>query len=224
MEIGVSQPDTGAPAVMVAAIEPCPTKKKCFVSREAAEKFEEEFHLKYPQQVRQYVYACEDCPNWHLTTQSPESRALARSPIRPIEPVQPVRHTDKRDEVCKLKRQGIPLPQIEKQTGVPYQTVRNICIEAGLHTVAERSEIKAASTVESLSQQEQALEAQLRELQAKRQRLIEENALKISPCFDGKGVLIKKHVQTLSLSFADAEELVEQLVDYLSEHKEMKNE
>ncbi len=201
-------------------IETCPTKKKCFVSREAAEKIEEENHLKYPEQVRQYVYACEDCDNWHLTTQSPESRAL-RSSLRPIESVQPTCGRDKREEVRKLKLQGVSLPKIAEQTGVPYQTVRNWCVDAGLHTVTvqkARGEIKAASTVESLSQEEQALEAQLRELQAKKQRLIEESALKLVPCFDGTGVVIKKQIQTLSLSFADANELVEKLMDYLSEH------
>jgi predicted transcriptional regulator len=222
MEISMAGPQV---TVATTAIETCPTKKKCFVSRSAGEKFEEEIHLKYPQQVRQYVYACEDCNNWHLTTQSPESRALARSSIRPIESAQPARGTyaDKHNEVCKLKRQGMPLTEIAEQTGVPYQTVRNICLSAGLHTVgqARGTEIKAASTVESLSQQEQALEAQLRELQAKKQRLIEENALKLVPCFDGKGVVIKKQIQTLSLSFADAEELVEKLVDYLSEHNKV---
>jgi len=207
--------------VATIAIEPCPSKKRCFVSREAAEQFEEEIHLKYPQQVRQYVYACEDCPNWHLTTQSPESRALARSSLRPIESVPSVSYDNKREEICKLKRQGVPLPRIAEQTGVPYQSVRSICIEAGLHTVTERTEIKAVSTVESIAQQEQALEAQLRELQAKKQRLIEENALKFVPCFDGKGVVIRKHVQSLSLSFVEAEELVEKLVDYLSEHNKV---
>ncbi|SRR5258708_732006 len=222
MEIGVGVPHTGLVNVATTTIGTCPSKKRCFISREAAENFAEDIHLKYPEQVQQYVYACEDCDSWHLTTQSPESRALARAPIRPIEPLQPARYADKREEVCKLKRQGMSFPQIEKQTGVPYQTVRNICIEAGLHFVAERTEIKAVPTVESISQQQQALEAQLRELQAKKQRLIEENALKISPCFDGKGVVIKKHIQTLSLSFADANELVEKLVDYLSEHNTSK--
>src|SRR5258707_2073348 len=144
--------------VATTTIETCPTKKKCFVSRQAAEKFEEENHLKYPEQVSQYVYACEDCDNWHLTTQSPESRALGSS-LRPIESVEPTCGTDKREEVRKLKLQGVSLPKIAEQTGVPYQTVRNWCVDAGLHAVtvqkARGTEIKAASTVESLSQEEQ---------------------------------------------------------------------
>src|ERR1700694_5663154 len=56
----------------------CKTKKKCFTTREEAENFANDIKSRYPEQVQQHAYACEDCPNWHLTAMSVEAHALYR--------------------------------------------------------------------------------------------------------------------------------------------------
>jgi hypothetical protein len=46
---------------------PCKTRKKCFPNSAAAEIFANELQRKYPDQVHQFAYACDECPYWHLS-------------------------------------------------------------------------------------------------------------------------------------------------------------
>ncbi len=48
----------------------CTSKKKCFNSREEAETFERENRERY-NNPKQHSYACDHCPNWHLTSMAP---------------------------------------------------------------------------------------------------------------------------------------------------------
>jgi len=197
----------------------CPTKKKCFASREAALRFEEEVQAKYPNQVKQYAYACEDCPNWHLSTLSPEAYELSKS--RPAPVIPPANHKDtKREQILALKRQGLSISEIATRTGVAYQTAYGHCVGAGLHVPTPSgtrpSSIKSAMTVESLSEEERELQVKLQDVQRKKQQLIEAKTLKIGPCFNGQGVRISREGNVLALSFGDAEQLIEKLSDYLT--------
>jgi hypothetical protein len=56
----------------------------------------------------------------------------------------------------------------------------------------------------------------LKALEEQEQRLIEAKALKLIPCFEGKGVLIKKEGSQIGLHLEDARELVEKLSEYLA--------
>ncbi len=195
----------------------CPTKKKCFASREAALRFEEEVQAKYPNQMRQYAYACEDCPNWHLSSLPPEARELSKSRPAPVIPPADHKDTTRREQILALKRQGLSITEIARRTGVVYQTAYGYCVNAGLHiptSSGTRPSIKPALTVESLSREEQELQAKLHDIQRKRQQLIEAKALKIGSC--SQGVRIEKEGNILALSFADAEQLIEKLSDYLT--------
>ena len=58
----------------------------------------------------------------------------------------------------------------------------------------------------------------MKALQEQEQRLIEAKALKLIPCFDGKGVPIKKEGSQMALMLEDASELAEKLVNYLAAH------
>ena len=205
---------------MVTQISECITKKKCFPSREAAEQFAANLKSTYPERTQQYAYGCEDCPNWHLSTLSPEAYELSKS--RPTPMVPPADRKDtKREQILDLKRQGLSINKIARQTGVAYQTAYHHCINAGLHVPTSlgtssgtRPSIKPALTVESLSAEERELQTRLDEIQRKRQQLIEAKALKIGPC--SQGIRIEKEGNILTLSFADAEQLIEKLSDYLT--------
>ncbi len=48
-------------------LAPCRTQKKPFSNSAAAESFASDLQLRNPGNVRQHAYACEECPNWHLS-------------------------------------------------------------------------------------------------------------------------------------------------------------
>jgi hypothetical protein len=89
-----------------------------------------------------------------------------------------------------------------------YQAVYNHNHSVGAQVAAVPKSLDAIATKKKL------LEAQLKALQE--QRLIEAKALKLIPCFDGKGVLIKKEGNQMAPLLEDAQELVEKLTDFLT--------
>jgi hypothetical protein len=76
--------------------------------------------------------------------------------------------------------------------------------------------LSSTPTLETISEKRKALEAQLKALQEQEQKLIEAKALKLTPCYDGMGVLIKKEGNQMALLLEDAQELVEKLTDLLT--------
>ncbi len=194
--------------------------KKSYPSRGAAEEFAADLRNRYPDQVQQYAYVCEECPNWHLSSMPPEAYELSKShPAPAIPPAH--KSTSTRDRVLDLKRQGLGFSEIARQTGVVYQTAYKYCVDAGLHVPLPQprsasSSIKPAMTVESLSTEERELQAKLEDIKRKKEQLIEAKALKIGPWFGNQGVRIEKEGNVLALSLADAEQLIEKLSDYLT--------
>jgi len=92
-----------------------------------------------------------------------------------------------------------------------YQAVYNYN-----HSVS--SQVAAApKSLDAIAAKKKSLEAQLKALQEQEQRLIEAKALKLIPCYDGKGVLIKKEGNQMALLLEDAQELVEKLTDFLTQ-------
>ncbi|HXY08020.1 MAG TPA: hypothetical protein VEI52_09230 [Terriglobales bacterium] len=73
-------------------------------------------------------------------------------------------------------------------------------------------------SLDAIATKKKLLETQLKALQEQEKRLIEAKALKLIPCFDSKGVLIKKEGSQIGLHLDDARELVEKLIEYLAAH------
>src|SRR5258706_16011376 len=67
------------PPVISSPASSCPSQKRSFLNSAAAESFSNEIAVKYPNQVRQHAYACEDCPNWHLSAMTADSHAMVQS-------------------------------------------------------------------------------------------------------------------------------------------------
>jgi hypothetical protein len=219
----------------------CPTKKKCFPTKEAAEEFSKRVAETYPNQPKQHVYACEDCPSWHLTAMPPSAYAMVRSrsyfPSVPESPTKGRGHfpgtgkyEQRKPEIAELFKQGLKCSEISRKTGIPYCTVYNACIDLGLHQPKTKRHISegnrhsqstaaATSSIEDLSSQEQALQAQLCEIQAKKQKLIDAKKLMIGP-YNGSGVLLQKEGNTLVLSSEDAKDLIARLAEYLAASQE----
>lgn len=84
-------------------------------------------------------------------------------------------------------------------------------VAAGVHVATQ-----TVKSLDTIAAKRKFLEEQLKALQAEEQKIFEAKMLKLSPCFDGKGVLIKKEQNQMALLLEDARELVEKLVDYLA--------
>jgi hypothetical protein len=54
----------------------CPTEKKCYRTSAEAESAASELQRKDPTAVRQAAYACEECPNWHLSSMTTDAHAM----------------------------------------------------------------------------------------------------------------------------------------------------
>jgi len=80
---------------------------------------------------------------------------------------------------------------------------------------AKYEKSKVPTSIEQIESEEQKLERQLADLRAKKQAAIEAKQWKLLPCWDGKGVLLKKEGNQMGVMLEDAEELIVVLDDYL---------
>jgi len=102
--------------------------------------------------------------------------------------------------------------------------VREFLAEVGLYKPETRAPYKTKGSIQqtkvvsidTLTAEERELESKLRELQAKKQALIEARAIKFSLGPDKTTVVIRKEFQTFALTITDAQELAERLVDFLA--------
>lgn len=203
----------------------CPTRKKFFLTKEAALEFAERLHTEYNTQ-QQYVYKCEDCNGYHLTFQSPESYAMQQSRQslpRPVGGESGIRRqrgtadeiADRRRKVRDMVAAGESIRSISEKLGVKEAIIlTDIKSGGGLKVLRQ---LPPSQTLESLDQRERSLKAELDKLTADRIALLEAKAFKLLPCLAGKGVLIKKESDSLGLSLDDAYELVDKLTEYLSD-------
>lgn len=205
----------------------CTTKKKVFVSKEAAEQFETNIRSKYPTQAKQYAYACESCPNWHLSSVSPESFGMAQNRIKIG--TGSLAHSANAGEVTSrlrypetLKLEAIRLRNetdmtanaIAEKLGVTTPAVIYVwCRDKELLAKYEKGRIP--TSIGDFESEEQKLERQLVELRSKKAAAIEAKKWKFLPCWEGKGVLLKKEQNTMGVLIEDAEELIVMLDDYL---------
>src|SRR5712671_3313197 len=57
----------------------CPSNKRSFRTSIEADTFARQWIKEHPGAVAQDSYACEECPNWHLSTMTTEAHAMSRS-------------------------------------------------------------------------------------------------------------------------------------------------
>jgi transposase len=208
----------------------CPTEKICYGTKQEAEKSSQEMQAKYPHQATQHAYACNECPNWHLTSVEPDAFGMASS-RQQIAPESMLRSANasrrgrpkgyrprteaEKLEAFKLHAQGIKIVAVAERLGVSGPTVSYWLANPGLKAKYEKT--KTPQSIEEFDSEEKKLERQLAEIRSKKQEAIEAKQFKFLPCWEGKGVLIKKEGNHVAFTLADAEELVILLDDYLKQ-------
>jgi len=218
----------------IPVVSTCISKKKQFVSKPEADNFVEHLITKYPDQTRQYSYACEDCDKWHLSTKSPEAFALQTARVEPNNifstsvPGLGYKYAHLQSKIRDLYhagngRHGV-IADIARELDIPYTLIHTFLMSTGVHKTnphrVESAKVRwSAGSIEGLTAEEEALESKLREIQAKKQALIDAKALKITNTVDNNGVIIRKEGNTLVLSFEDAHDLVAKLTAYLTINK-----
>jgi hypothetical protein len=152
--------------------------------------------------------------------------AASRVPIQNLVP--PLRRGRISKAEIQERRAFLENLQIEKPTLSVAESAKlfaarfNISEAAGYQAVynynhSVDSQVPAVpKSLDAIATKKKSLEAQLKALQEQEQRLIEAKALKLIPCYDGKGVLIKKEGSQMALLLEDAQELVEKLTDFLT--------
>jgi transposase-like protein len=210
--------------------------KQSYYSEHEAEDAAKIVNDKYPEQMPQRPYRCDEGGVWHLTTKpvagvvySPGAlsvnvrlgAAAKNAEAAGATQKQTRKHypEETRAEAFRLRAQGLPHADIALRLGVlDRQTVSNWLNNPAYKQRYGNGRSVTSTTVEQIESEEQALERKLAELKTKKQALIDAKALKFLPCTVGvntPGVLIKKEGNTLALSIEDAETLVVRLDDYL---------
>jgi hypothetical protein len=121
-------------------------------------------------------------------------------------------------ENLQIEKPGLSVAELAKLFAARF----NISEAAGYQAVYNYnhsvvSKVAAVpQNLDAIAAKKKLLETQLKALQEQEQRLIEAKALKLIPCYDGKGMLIKKEGSQIGLYLDDARELVEKLIEYLA--------
>jgi transposase-like protein len=182
---------------------------------------------KYPDQDPQYPYQCEQADVWHLTSRQPGDigssvcSKLARG-MRDREAAGITKRTRRsypdslKQDAVNLRAKGLTFAEIADQLDVGGESGGGNLIAKWVRDGALRP-IPAPATVKQFETEEQILEKKLAEIRAKKQAAIEAKQWKLTPCWDGKGVLLSKEGNKLGVLLEDAEELIILLDDYLKE-------
>lgn len=120
-------------------------------------------------------------------------------------------------EALQLRDQGFTQRQIADKLETSTTNISNWFHDADLKAKYEKS--KVPTSIEQFESEEQKLERQLADVRAKKQAAIEAKKWKLVPCWDGKGVLLKKEGNHMAVLLEDAEELIIVLDDYLKDLK-----
>jgi transposase-like protein len=208
--------------------------KQSYFSEHEADDAAKIVNDKYPEQMPQRPYRCEEGGVWHLTTKpvagvvhtpgalSFNVRLDAAAKTAQAAGVTRRERTnypeETKAEAFRLRARGMSHADIAAKLGVKdRQTIANWLNYPPLMARYGNGRATVVS-VEQIETEEQLLERKLAELRTKKQALIDAKALKFLPCTVGvnePGVLIKKEGNTLALSIEDAETLVVRLDDYL---------
>jgi hypothetical protein len=201
-----------------------PTEKMCrkikYATDADAMEFAKDWASRNPNAALQYPYRCEDCIScYHLTCTPRESFGLSR----PRQMMNPTKTGHSREDVAVRRRkvaqyrdQGKSGSEIGVVMGIPKETVY-----ADFNVLNGRK-AKPPVTVESLEQEQAAIDAQSAAIKAKIETLRQKEAaallakqFRFFPRTDGR-ILIRKDDQQMHLCTDDAFELVDRLTEYLT--------
>ena len=199
---------------LVVAVPKCPkTDKRCFESEAAATDFETKNREQYGN-PRQFPYACEDCPAWHLTTTPPGNNSIAQnkydaSSVGTRAPGAPGRKGIETQKVVQLKESGMTLRQIADELKITAAAVKyhldkaegKIPTASQLVTYEQhrdkRIELEAELARKKKQHQEaEALaQAEITRIKAIENRLFEQRQLQIGYAPGGTVILSKNNHQ-----------------------------
>ena len=182
------------------AVQKCPsTLKRSFESAQDADAFHENNRAEFGG-VRQYSYPCEDCNSYHLTAIPPGTynsttnyEQIANSRI-----VKPRGETT--EQVRKLLNEAKSTSEIAKLLSITEAAVQYHKRKIEGTLVPRNVEV---ITIESISEREKQLTAQLASLQQQKAELIEAKKVKVAKQLDGM-IVISQQAQRIQLSPDDA--------------------
>ena len=182
---------------------------------------------KRPNQPPQFPYQCDEGV-WHLTSKprgeqfnpvgrTRNVRLIDAAKVAEAAGVQKRQRVHQPEsvklEAFKLRDEGFSHKQIADKLETNPANISNWFRDADLKAKYEKS--KVPTSIEQFESEEQKLERQLVDLRSKKQAAIEAKQWKLVPCWDGKGVLLKKEGNQMGVMLEDADELIVVLDDYL---------
>ena len=183
----------------------------------------------HPNQLPQFPYRCPESAVWHLSSKPREfvvnapgslsvnTRLHAAAKTAEAAGEQKRQRTFHPEslklEAFKLRDEGFPNKQIAEKLETSVANISNWFRDPDLKAKYDKS--KVPTSIEQFESEEQKLERQLADIRAKKQTAIDAKKWKLVPCWEGKGVLLKKEGNQMGVLLEDAEELIILLDDYL---------
>lgn len=183
----------------------------------------------HPDQPSQFPYRCPESAVWHLSCKPREfvvnapgslsvnTRLHAAAKAAEAAGAQRRQRVHYHEAVkldsFNLRDQGFTHKQIADKLETSTANISNWFRDPDLKAKYEKS--KVPTSIEQFESEEQKLERQLADIRTKKQVAIEAKRWKLVPCWDGKGVLLKKEGNQIGVLLEDAEELIVVLDDYL---------
>jgi hypothetical protein len=202
--------------------------KQCYETQADADDAAKVINDKHPNQPPQFPYQCNEGV-WHLTSKPRQFVVNAPASLRLNTRLHAAAKTaeaaglQKRQrvhqpesvklEAFKLRDQGFSHKQIADNLETNPANISNWFRDPELKAKYEKS--KVPTSIEQFESEEEKLERQLADLRAKKEAAIEAKKWKLVPCWEGKGVLLKKESNQMGVLLSDAEELIVVLDDYL---------
>lgn len=190
----------------------CPSNKKVFSSEQLAVAFEENNRRSYGG-VQQYAYACEECPNWHLTATPPGVATMAATHLTGTALPSDVSG----EELTRLRDAGTSVKDLVLRFGIPehivYKRIAKYRVDSGQTKPTVR---RQAVTLDQVSEERLKIQEQMAEMQRKLEeaqrtelRLLEDQKLKFEVV--GEGVIIRKKHEQITITLAELNDLYEKV-------------
>lgn len=212
------------------------TGKKTFTSRVEAERFEAENRKRFPNQSKQYAYKCEECPDFHLTSKTPDAYALQKTNLKRLESLAKAEASPKvsanrrgrgetEAEVKRLWERGLSDAEIADQIGITHAGVSQHRKKFGTaNKRGGRSSplrlTKPPLTLVEYDERKRLLDeeyqSKLNALEQHKRRLEEASRLTVSECEAGKSVYISfGHHERMVVPKEKVSELTDSLMQWI---------
>ncbi len=209
----------------------CPSNKKAHATEAEAIQFEIRNRQIYPEQERQYPYACDQCTAYHLTSTPPGDKTLARVNYEEaaLYNVTKTRRTPEEQielqrRVIEMTQQGLPAKLIAERLDIDQATVYKLRAGkslGGLRNTVEGIEAKQLSLKEQMA----AIQAQIDAEEQRKKMIIELRQLRCQWHEDEAGermLVITQDQNRFTLVADDALKLFDLLQERLAEYSEAK--